>query len=1472
LTFSELRNRAAVVFLFVLTVLGGDPVSADSAEQLWLKLQKQSLRAQKLKTETAKVFLQQNRFKLHPWYHIGPFKDEVFGNERSSFAHVFPPEADILQAKYDAPLKRKYRVRVFPGMLDNLRKWTLRPDWTDGYRHQLPRGPAPSRNETTYLYRIIEVAGDVRVKMQFNAEDAVGVWLNGVKVKHAWRRNGPSRFPTPLHTPLDLKAGRNRLLLKITSIHAAHGFAFGLEGVTPTHPLIPGAIGPDLRRSGSGFYPGNTPYFSEGKQPPMTAPAKNSQREAGIAAFLGIAVSTVKEICKGSEAEDLAEAWRNAAIYARRLKRLRKFKSEVTSLAMYDPPVIKMESDLKNIGAPSKAGQEYTAALKPLAGKIDRASAMADRGSPQAFGAVSAAHEKLEEFWATEIGKLSPIIFIRCPQFSVNAVRPYDSGGSTPASICVWDPSNPRQLARVVFHETNTRIFDMNLSFDARTVFFSARRPGAGSQWHIYEIGIDGKGLKQITSGNSRNISPCQLPSGDLVFVSTRANNWVTCQGGLSGVLFSCRRDGSQIRKLSANIDSDHTPQVLHDGRVMFTRWDYGVEKNVFARHALWAINPDGTGLSLLFGNTIEDPAGFWQARPIPGRPEIVCTFGPHHAPQAGMIGLIWNGKGTERPRGEGFRFVTDEVPSFGDHNIPHSFQDPFPVNRRQFLVSYGGDGQSKNRIYLMDDRGNRKCVYEAAGNLGCFNPQLLKARPLPPVIPVRCSNPEWKYRDPFEKNRKPNKFEPAVLMVQDVTRGVSKYVKPGEARYLRVMEQLQKTTRHLADAWGTSPVTGRGTVHVRRVLGLVPIEKDGSAMFQVPSLRNISLNLLDAEGKMLMRMGSDMHLMPGESRSCIGCHEVREGIQAPSSTPKRTLAMRKPVAVPKAPDWGTGGLIDYQKVIQPIWDKYCLKCHSGSRPKGGVDMTGGRTRYFCVSYDNLIEREVVEYHNVFALDHDENTPKTLGSYVSRISQKMDAKHCKKQVSAAEKMRVYAWIDANVPYYSTYRFTRPGTRGSRDLWCFSKELYRHYDKRCMDCHKRQVVNSALYGSAATISSSIWTNRGITAHGFPFRWPETAHIGPELRINISDPSHSLILQAPLAKKSGGLGMCRSKDDESSIFKDKTDPTYRLMLRDIEAARKKLIANPRVDISPSDLVELKARVLMDTAGRLGVRMLADKDIIDIVSRGKAPMPGPGAKSGGPWRRVRDWLRVCGEAVYGTKPFDVPGEGPHAAGAGAFDASGEFTHKDMSFRRNSANTVLYAIAFGWPGDRAQLNIATLNSGDFDSGTITSITMIGVSDRLAWRQDSEGLKVTMPSRPSYGSAYPLKIAFKGSVSKLDLPVTKNDTDASITYSGSWKHHSLPDCYDSDETFTVTNGDHAVITFKGASISILSRVHPRFGTFKVYIDGKAVADVNTCAPQPASQQRVYIKTGLSNRPHTLKIVKTSGGYIGIDGYEVSSK
>ena len=1093
--------------------------------------------------------------QLEPWHDVGPFKDEEFGDVLRSFRYNFEPERDLLKVTETAPdLSKSYEAKLWPGMdASKLKRfWTPHPEWVDGYRHVLPQGPAPGRNETAYLYRAIHASEAKTLTLRVYAEDFVKVWLNGKPVGEVVRNYGASHTPTPLVAALPLAAGDNRLLLKITTMWGKHGFAFGLDGVTPSNAQLPLAWSPEIRKdAASNFYPGNRPYAAG-------APDKATPAEV------------VKEI-------------RDAA------RLLRSFRGGVEMLPMFDPPTSKM-AEQQNQLAPSEEGKAWMKTREVLASEAKSALTAFDRGDADGSTKVMDAAKAQEAAWNRAIRKVGPIVFLRSPAAGVNAIAPYATKGRTPASLCVLDPAKPDQPPRVIFSEPETTLYNFNLSFDAKTVFFSACRKGIAGGWHIYEIGINGQNLKQITQGDSNDISPAELPDGRLIFISTRAKTFVVCQEHEAGLLYSCNRDGSGVRKLSANIDSDHTPQVLNDGRVMFTRWDYGIEKNVFARHGLWTINPDGTGFRLFAGNTKEDPAGFWKARPIPGRPEVVCVFGPHHSYQAGMIGLVWNRLGPEAPRGEGFRFVTEEIPSYGDTAFPYGYQDPYPLNERQFLVSYGGDGGKKNRLYLLDECGNRRCIYEAEGELGCWNPMQLQARERPMVIPAQCENPEWAYREPEELNQNPTNLS-ATLLVQDVYQGVEPQVKRGEVKWIQVMEQLQKSRRMAGgEAWGHTPVIGRGAVHVRRLVGLVPVEKDGSAHFTAPALRDISLNLLDADGKMLMRMGSDMQMMPGERQGCIGCHEGRQGAQAPPPRPGVSIAARKPPVNPIQPDWGTKGIVDYQKVVQPVWNRYCIECHSGPTPKGGIDLSGDRTRFFCVSYDNLIERDQVAYHQPFAGDHDENAPRTLGSMVSRLSKIIESsKQCGKEIPFEDRQRVYTWIDANAPYYGSNAYNKCRGIGARDSWEADPQpatgingwlkagLKPVFDTRCFSCHHREIHNQGFWGEGGgpmtkmlTVTSRLWSDRGASAHMFLERYHMSALLGPELRINLSRPANSLMIQAPLSQAAGGLGLCKETDG-SPVFKDKEDSGYRTMLQAIEVGKYRLYSEPREDISPDEITE-------------------------------------------------------------------------------------------------------------------------------------------------------------------------------------------------------------------------------------------------------------------------------------------------------------
>ena len=108
-----------------------------------------------------------------------------------------------------------------------------------------------------------------------------------------------------------------------------------------------------------------------------------------------------------------------------------------------------------------------------------------------------------------------------------------------------------------------------------------------------------------------------------------------------------------------------------------------------------------------------------------------------------------------------------------------------------------------------------------------------------------------------------------------------------GKARYLRVLSIDHKTYTY----WHKRPYLSSGPVvsgvqseGVKRVLGTVPVEKDGSVAFHVPSGIPLHFQLLDGKHRALQTMRSFTGVMPGERRGCVGCHESHS--TAPNNGP----------------------------------------------------------------------------------------------------------------------------------------------------------------------------------------------------------------------------------------------------------------------------------------------------------------------------------------------------------------------------------------------------------------------------------------------------------------------------------------------------------------------------------------------------------------------------------------------------------
>ncbi len=692
--------------------------------------------------------------------------------------------------------------------------------------------------------------------------------------------------------------------------------------------------------------------------------------------------------------------------------------------------------------------------------------------------------------------------------------------------IQVLEPSRPEAPPRIVYENPRAAIFDLNVSYDARTLWFSMRE-GYEDNWHLYEINVDGTGLRQITHGPYHDFAPAELADGRLVFVSTRVKSFNMCAWELATALFTVARDGSGIRQLTANTLNEFSPQVLPDGRILYTRWEY-VDRDVKWRQKLWTVNPDGTQVQLYHGNTIRDPAVVWQARPIPETDAVVATFAPHHGWPLGAIGTVTKSHGVEAPRGVGLHWITQEYPEILDHAqlTEWAYRDPFPIARDRFLVAYGGGrkaAEPRFRIYLLTADDRRALVWDD-DQTSCTWPLPLAPRPRPPVL----IDQPWLAGETT-----------AVFLLQSVYAGLGPGIVPGEVRWLRVLEQIPKFPVNETEGgrwriYEMNPVMGQRCYYARRCLGVVPVEADGSACFRVPAFRELYFQALDAEGRAIQSMGSAVSLVPGERQTCIGCHENRH--TSPPAKPPR--AARKPPVTPEPYSWGNDGRIEFCVLVQPVLDRHCVRCHAGAKPDGGLNLSGDKTRFFNMAYDSLFSRQLVYSIRLTANDSQVIPPKQAFAFASRLRDYIEGRakgHEEIVLTREERERLYVWMDSNANYYGRYERTRPGTVGDRDAW--AGPWYRQFDllfnQHCRGCHPQ-------FGRKHFADDSHW-------------------------INLTHPEQSWALTAHLAESAGGYGIQKERDGRRPpLFASSQDAVWAGLREAITAGSLELLSRPRMDM--------------------------------------------------------------------------------------------------------------------------------------------------------------------------------------------------------------------------------------------------------------------------------------------------------------------
>jgi formylglycine-generating enzyme required for sulfatase activity len=615
--------------------------------------------------------------------------------------------------------------------------------------------------------------------------------------------------------------------------------------------------------------------------------------------------------------------------------------------------------------------------------------------------------------------------------------------------IAILSPVRPEGRLTTLYRPRHDgSVGEIDLHWDATRLLFTQ---SDAENWKIYEIGMDGRGLRQVSRAPADVdcFDACYLPDGRIVFGSTAPFQAVPCWHGQRKVtnLYLMNADGSGVRQLCFDQDHDLHPTVVSNGQVMYSRWDYTGINHIFLRE-LMAMNPDGTGQRALYGSNSWFPNSLYFPRSLPGEPNrFVCILSGYHGPhRMGQLVVVDTGRGwheaeglVRRLSGRGDPIQPKILDRLVEDDWP-KFLHPYPLSSKHFLVAGWTAKESTWNIYLADIFDNVVLVRAEPG-YALLEPVPIRATPVPPVIPDRV--------DLLQSE--------ATMYLHDV------YAGPGLAGVPRgTIKSLRVYAYHFGypGLAGPDRVGCGGPWEVMRILGNVPLEADGSAHFRVPANTPIAFQALDAEGKAVQLMRSWVTAMPGEKVSCIGCHETPRDTAKPHLARAATLPPR--ALVPwRGPPRG----FDFAREVQPVVDRYCVSCHHGAgsaqpdlRPIEQVpDYIGQKLSDLAIArlspavraqtkgyarnspgYDALVPylRRVNVEDDVSLL-----TPGEYHADTSPLVQMLRKGHQGVTLDAEAWDRLVTWIDLNAPCHGTWGEVCPIPDNVHDRRMALRKLY-----------------------------------------------------------------------------------------------------------------------------------------------------------------------------------------------------------------------------------------------------------------------------------------------------------------------------------------------------------------------------------------------------------------------------------------------
>ncbi len=648
-------------------------------------------------------------------------------------------------------------------------------------------------------------------------------------------------------------------------------------------------------------------------------------------------------------------------------------------------------------------------------------------------------------------------------QSDAQAERHFQPG----AALCLLELDAAGGRIRTLVDDPEGVIRDPDVSYDGRRVLFAWKKSDFLDDYHLYELEVESGEVHQLTFGlGVADYEGVYMPDGDVLFNSTRCVQIVDCWWTEVSNLYRCGPGGDHLRRVT--FDQVHTnyPQVLEDGRVIYTRWDYSDRGQIYPQ-PLFQMNSDGTNQREFYGNNSWFPTTILHARGIPGSRKLAAVLSGHHSHQRGKLAIIDPDRGSQEA--SGVQLIApvrptkaERIDAYGQDG--EQFQYPYPVSETEFLVTYspvGGGNRQYPRpygIYWIDAQGHRELLARD-DRISVNQPVPLAARPTPHLKPSAV-----------DYTRKSGTY-----YMQDVYAGSGLEGIPcGTVKRIRVvgLEFRAAGIGHNyssgpgGGALSSTPVSiGNGCWDVKVVLGDATVHQDGSACFEVPAQTPVYFQALDERGCAVQTMRTWSTLQPGEMLSCVGCHETKN--EAGVYGRHHSMALE---AGPERlrPFYGPARGFSFVKEIQPILDRHCVECHRdrtklwpADDPKreivdpgfvaGPEDAETSETSAFSLlgtptaekrskrawsdAYLALTAATKTEPAGWNALKGQPNelvnwigtqsVPELLppyfqGAATSRLMKLLEESHYEVRLSREELEKIACWIDLLVPYCGDY--------------------------------------------------------------------------------------------------------------------------------------------------------------------------------------------------------------------------------------------------------------------------------------------------------------------------------------------------------------------------------------------------------------------------------------------------------------------